>query len=76
MAEKTIIVCDNCGQTIEKKTEVYQISLKSIASWHDVYDTGYNYIRLDLCQTCGKRLIPTLDAIVKKFGIVASTGES
>ena len=35
----------------------------------DVYDHDYNYIAIELCSACSKRLIPSLEAIVEKFGL-------
>jgi ribosomal protein S26 len=69
MAEKMIIVCDNCGKEIEDKKNVYNIVLKSMAQWHDVYDHDYNYIAIELCSTCSKRLISSLENIIANFGL-------
>jgi len=67
MSKKTVIVCDGCGKTLEKTSEIYHLELRTDKFWDGV-ENDYNFILLDFCRDCAKDIKNSLKKIAEEVG--------
>lgn len=69
MARKKFYVCDNCGKIIKRKKNCYHLVLRT--DWFDTHNPAdgpgkdRKEIRLDLCYSCARNIVKTLENIKK-----------
>ena len=69
MGKRTINVCDCCGKEIENEEGIFKITLQSVGQWISYQDNDYNYVNIELCEGCSRRVVVSLEKIVEKFGL-------
>ena len=60
---KQIVVCDCCGKELKSNSERYRIDFDSLRFIDGAEDSDYNTVRVELCESCCKRAVQSLQKI-------------
>lgn len=63
---KQIVVCDSCGQILDKACERYHIDFQSSKFIDAAGSRDYNSIRVDLCSRCARDAVGALKRIASQ----------
>ena len=75
MGIKNICVCDCCGKELTKTSDTFHLDFKTNTFLDAAGSRDYNFERIDLCESCVKRAVTSLETIAKSIQENTNSGE-